>query len=218
MQCPQILGLTELSFILPNFCAALWGRRESRALWSAYCVASFLIGLFWWLRWWGIRLQCRRPSFDPWVRKILWQREWLPTAVFLPGESHGPRILAGYSPWGCKELHVPEWATLPLPFPVTCTFLCGWPLPISSLCVRSYISSSHNCPPALPLPRCCPNSMSPIRFQAYCLVGSLALPPFLLFISINNPEWMAPLLCVAIAVGFKFCPHKYLMSHPKTLL
>ena len=23
--------------------------------------------------------------------------------VFLPGESHGQRILAGYSPWGCKE-------------------------------------------------------------------------------------------------------------------
>ena len=23
--------------------------------------------------------------------------------VFLPGESHGQRILVGYSPWGCKE-------------------------------------------------------------------------------------------------------------------
>ena len=22
---------------------------------------------------------------------------------FLPGESHGQRILAGYSPWGCKS-------------------------------------------------------------------------------------------------------------------
>ena len=26
-----------------------------------------------------------------------------PTPVFLPGESHGQRNLAGYSPWGCKE-------------------------------------------------------------------------------------------------------------------
>ena len=26
--------------------------------------------------------------FDPWLRKIPWRREWLPTAVFLPGESH----------------------------------------------------------------------------------------------------------------------------------
>ena len=26
-----------------------------------------------------------------------------PTPVFLPGESHGQRSLAGYSPWGCKS-------------------------------------------------------------------------------------------------------------------
>ena len=25
------------------------------------------------------------------------------TPVFLPGEFHGQRNLAGYSPWGCKE-------------------------------------------------------------------------------------------------------------------
>jgi len=25
-------------------------------------------------------------GFDPWVRKIPWRREWLPTPVFLPGE------------------------------------------------------------------------------------------------------------------------------------
>ena len=27
-----------------------------------------------------------------------------PTPVFLPGESHGQRSLAGHSPWSCKEL------------------------------------------------------------------------------------------------------------------
>ena len=32
-----------------------------------------------------------------------WRREWLPTPVFFPGESHGQRSLEGYSPWGCKE-------------------------------------------------------------------------------------------------------------------
>ena len=37
-------------------------------------------------------------QFDPWVEKIPWRREWLPTAVFLPGESHGQRSLVGYSP------------------------------------------------------------------------------------------------------------------------
>ena len=51
--------------------------------------------------------QCRRRKrneFDPWVRKILWRRAWLPTPVFWPGESQGQRSLVGYSPWGCKEL------------------------------------------------------------------------------------------------------------------
>ena len=34
---------------------------------------------------------------------IPWRREWLPTAVFLPGEIHGQRSLEGYSPWGRKQ-------------------------------------------------------------------------------------------------------------------
>ena len=29
----------------------------------------------------------------------LWRREQQPTPVFLPGESHGPRRLVGYSLW-----------------------------------------------------------------------------------------------------------------------
>ena len=33
----------------------------------------------------------KRPKFDPWVRKIPWRREWLLTAVFLPGESYGQK-------------------------------------------------------------------------------------------------------------------------------
>ena len=28
-----------------------------------------------------------------------WKRKWQPTPVFFPGESHGQRSLAGYSPW-----------------------------------------------------------------------------------------------------------------------
>ena len=43
-------------------------------------------------------LQCGRPGFDPWVRKIPWRRKCQPTPVFLPGESHGQRSLVGYSP------------------------------------------------------------------------------------------------------------------------
>ena len=45
----------------------------------------------------------KRHGFDPWIGKIPWRRKWKPTPVFLPGESHGQRSLAGYSPWGCKE-------------------------------------------------------------------------------------------------------------------
>ena len=37
------------------------------------------------------------------IGKIPLRREWLPTPVFLPGEFHGQRSLAGYSPWGRKE-------------------------------------------------------------------------------------------------------------------
>ena len=42
------------------------------------------------------------------VGKIPWRREWLPTPVFLRGEFHGQRSLAGYSPWGCKESDTTE--------------------------------------------------------------------------------------------------------------
>ena len=36
------------------------------------------------------------------------ERERLPTPVFLPGEFHGQRSLAGCSPWGHKELDMTE--------------------------------------------------------------------------------------------------------------
>ena len=68
----------------------------------------FIIGLLWWLRWQRIHLQCRRLGFNSWVRKIPWRREWLLTAVFLPGEFHGQRSLVGYSPWGHKELDMTD--------------------------------------------------------------------------------------------------------------
>ena len=47
-------------------------------------------------------------EMHPWIRKIPWRRAWQPTSVFLPGESHGQRSLAGYSPWGHKELDMTE--------------------------------------------------------------------------------------------------------------
>jgi len=50
----------------------------------------------WWLSW---SLQCGRPGFDPWVRKIHWSRERLPTPVFWRGEFHGL-----HSPWGLQRV------------------------------------------------------------------------------------------------------------------
>ena len=55
-----------------------------------------------------ICLQRRRLEVSPWFGKIPWRREWLPTPVFLPGESHGQRSLVDYSPWGRKELDTTE--------------------------------------------------------------------------------------------------------------
>ena len=52
----------------------------------------------------------RRPGFDPWVGRNPWRRKWQPTSVFLPGQSHGQRNLAVYSPWGCKESNMTEHA------------------------------------------------------------------------------------------------------------
>ena len=65
----------------------------------------------WWLRWWRICLQCGRPGFNPWVRKIPWRRNWQSTPVFLPRESYGQRSLVGYSPWGHKESDTAEQLT-----------------------------------------------------------------------------------------------------------
>ena len=34
----------------------------------------------------------QRPGFDPWLGKIPWRREWLPTPVFWPEEFYGPIV------------------------------------------------------------------------------------------------------------------------------
>ena len=46
------------------------------------------------------------------VRLLVWEdpleRKWQPTPVLLLGELHGQRNLAGYSPWGYKQLDMTE--------------------------------------------------------------------------------------------------------------
>ena len=39
---------------------------------------------------------------------LAWRRQWHPTPVLLPGNSHGWRSLVGCSPWGCEESDTTE--------------------------------------------------------------------------------------------------------------
>ena len=52
-----------------------------------------------------------KDSFNPWVRKIPWRRAWQPTPVFLPGEPHGQRSLAGYQSIGSQRVGH-DWSNL----------------------------------------------------------------------------------------------------------
>ena len=76
----------------------------------------------------------RRHRFDPWVGKILWRREWQPTPVFLPGESHGQRSLDGYSPWGREtvrhDLVTTTTTTLGAQVPACHSSMCQYFLPV----------------------------------------------------------------------------------------
>ena len=45
-------------------------------------------------------------------QSLKWRRQWQLTPIFLPGEFHGQRSLAGYSPWGCRTLDTIERLSL----------------------------------------------------------------------------------------------------------
>ena len=85
-----------------------WATEHTHTM-RVYHITFFV--LRWWLRQLRIGLQCRRPRFDPWVGKIPWGREWLPTPVFLPGEFHGERSLVSHSPWGHTKSDMTEQQT-----------------------------------------------------------------------------------------------------------
>ena len=42
------------------------------------------------------------------MRKIPWRKAWKPTAVFLPGGSHGHKSMVGYSSWSHRESDTTE--------------------------------------------------------------------------------------------------------------
>ena len=54
----------------------------------------------------------QKPRVGSLGEKDLLQQEWLPILVYFPGEFHGQRSLAGYSPWGRKESDMTERLTI----------------------------------------------------------------------------------------------------------
>ena len=54
--------------------------------------------------WASVVVEAYRLSYST----LQWRRQWQPTPVLLPGESHGQRKLAGHSPWGHRELDTTE--------------------------------------------------------------------------------------------------------------
>ena len=99
-----------------GLCCCMWVS-SSCSEWGGYSLVfmSGLLTMVAFPRWFSGKestCQCRRPwrlRFVPWVGKIPWRRKWQPTPVFLPGESHGQRSLAGYSLWSCRVRY--DWAT-----------------------------------------------------------------------------------------------------------
>ena len=79
------------------------------------------------------------PGLIPGLGRSPGQGHSNPTPVFLPGEFHGQRSLAGYSPWGCKESDRTECLTLTPIFPITVF------IPLLCSCVFNCISLMLSC-------------------------------------------------------------------------
>ena len=77
----------------------------SLSYWLFPFICQYLghLGLPRWLSGKETASQCRRLRFDPWVGKIPWKRKWQPSAVFLPGKSHGQRSLARVQSMGSQS-------------------------------------------------------------------------------------------------------------------
>ena len=69
-----------------------WEKKKKKTLFK---ISYGNWGLPWWLRWYRIIPQCRRPGVNPWVGKFPWRRAWQPTPVFLPGESPWTEVPCG---------------------------------------------------------------------------------------------------------------------------
>ena len=111
LMCTSAMGPAFCAFSsgVPSGCAT--GEGEAAAVWGLE--DSNILCLLIWQNFPGGSVEKNPPAtagdargieFDPWAGKILWRRKWQLTQVFLPGKFCGQRSLAGYSPWGFKDL------------------------------------------------------------------------------------------------------------------
>ena len=140
------------------------GEREGAgaAIWVWLTVVSDLPGFFSWpsplANLMAQMVKNPPATWETCIRSPVWEdpleREWLPTPVFWPGEFHGQRSLAGYSPWGRKESHMterlstaPSWYLSPGAFTLSSKrFSCyirdeGT---VSGGCLEAYQSAGHH--------------------------------------------------------------------------
>ena len=114
-----------------------------------------------------------RPGFNPWAGKIPWRRAWQPTPLSLPGESQEQRSLAGYSPWGHKELDPTKppgkWHYLLVCAPPSPIFLSKWRL----------FSPSGSPTPSLLIPHLCYTFRNPTRSPRHTSSGPSSRTPLL---------------------------------------
>ena len=107
-------------------------------------------------------------------------RKWQPTPLSLPGKSHGQRSLAGYSPWGHKELNPTEHTRT--------QDLCGF---IFRVWMFNYSSTIYHrllflyCVVFVPLPKVswlrlcgCISNLSILFHWSICLLFYQLLSPF----------------------------------------
>ena len=101
--CLQLIVFKMVAWVISESCSVFQGisYRYRRYTWWAFQVALMIKNL-------PNNAGPKRHGFNPWVGKIPWRRAWQPTPVFLSGESHGQRSLAGYSPLGCRESDTTE--------------------------------------------------------------------------------------------------------------
>jgi len=73
------------------------------------------------MRYFAVAQLVKNPPAETWVRSLGWEdpleEGWQPTPVSYLENLQGQRSLAGYSPWGHKELDMTEWVNTHNPLP-----------------------------------------------------------------------------------------------------